>query len=231
MLEALLIFAGGVCGSGHCIGMCGGFVLTLGSTARAARANLLRQLIYATGRVSVYVLAGAVAGFTSWRLGRELPALVQVQAILALIAGVLLIAEGLFALAIVPRPFARRHAGCPGAGMLATLLRGKEPSAVFVAGLVNGMLPCGLVYAYLALAASTGDLLCGAGTMLLFGAGTLPAMVLTGMAGSLISLPWRRRLFQVAACCMLLTGALAMGRGVGFLDVAGSGSCPNCATE
>ncbi len=178
--------------------------------------------------MSVYVLAGAVAGFTSWRLGREMPALVHVQAGLSLVAGVLLIAEGLFALG-VPRPFAR-HASCPGAGMFATLLRGKEASAVFVAGLVNGILPCGLVYGYLALAASTGDLLHGAGTMLLFGLGTLPAMVLTGMAGSLLRLPWRRRLFQAAACCMLLTGVLALVRGVGFLAVSGdTEACPNCA--
>src|SRR5262245_43808491 len=121
MLEALLIVAGGLCGSGHCIGMCGGFVLTLGSTAQRARANLVRQLIYASGRISVYVLAGAVVGFTSWRLGHEMPALINVQAILSIVAGLLLIAEGLFALAIVPRPFARRHAGCPGAGMMASL--------------------------------------------------------------------------------------------------------------
>lgn len=232
MLEALLIIAGGLCGAGHCIGMCGGFVITLGSAAHRARANLLRQLIYAAGRVSVYVLAGAVAGFTSWRLGRHMPTLVYVQAVLSLLAGVLLIAEALFALAIVPRPFARRHAGCPGAGVLATLLRGQEPSAVFVAGLVNGMLPCGLVYGYLALAASTGNLFDGAGTMLLFGVGTLPAMVLTGMASALIGLPWRRRMFQVAACCMLLTGVLALARAAAFLGFpANAEPCPYCAPE
>jgi sulfite exporter TauE/SafE len=212
--------------------MCGGFVLTLGSTAHTARSNLLRQLIYATGRLSVYVIAGAIAGFTSRQLGREMPALVHVQAILALLAGVLLVAEALVALGFVTRPFSRRHAGCPGAGLMAALLSGKEASSIFVAGLANGVLPCGLVYAYLALAASTGDLFHGAGTMLLFGVGTLPSMVLTGLAGTLLRLPWRRRLFQTAACCMLLTGVLAMGRGVAFFHVgADARPCPNCAEE
>ena len=86
------------------------------------------------------------------------------------------------------------------------------------------------MYGYLALAASTGDLLHGAGTMLLFGVGTLPAMVLTGLVGSLLSLSWRRRLFHLAACCMLLTGVLAIWRGVGFLAVSAGAACPNCST-
>jgi sulfite exporter TauE/SafE len=217
MLEALLIVGGGLLGSGHCIGMCGGFVLTLGSRAPHWRANLLRQLIYAGGRVSVYVLAGAVAGFSSWRLGRELPSIVNAQAILSILAGLLLVAEGLFALGVVPRPFAAR-AGCPGAGAYAALLHGREAGVVFVAGLVNGLLPCGLVYAYLALAASAGDLFRGAAVMALFGLGTLPSMVLTGLGGSLLGLSWRRRLFRLAAWCLLLTGLLALARGAGFLN-------------
>jgi sulfite exporter TauE/SafE len=231
MVEALLIVAGGLCGSGHCIGMCGGFVLTLGGTARSWRTNLFRQLLYATGRISTYTLAGAVVGFTSWQLGRELPEVVHVQAILSILAGVMLVAEGLFALGMVPRPFAHTHAGCPGAGALGMLLRGKEASAVFVAGLMNGVLPCGLVYGYLALAASSGQMLLGAGTMTLFGLGTLPSMLLTGMAGSLLRLSWRRRLFQLAACCMLLTGVLALVRGAMFLhagEAPDAEGCPYC---
>jgi sulfite exporter TauE/SafE len=227
MVESLLIVAGGLLGSGHCIGMCGGFVLTLGASAPHWRANLLRQSLYAAGRVATYILAGAVAGFTGWRLAREWPDLVNVQAILSMIAGLLLIAEGLFALGILRRPFAS-HAGCPGAGRLALLLRGKETAAVFVAGLANGLLPCGLVYAYLALAASSGDLFRGGAVMALFGAGTLPSMLLTGLGGSLLSLPWRRRLFRIAALCMLLTGVLALARGIGFLDLTAERSEPEC---
>jgi sulfite exporter TauE/SafE len=226
MLEALLIVAGGLLGSGHCVGMCGGFVLTLGGAATHWRANLLRQLLYAAGRVATYVLAGAIAGYTGWRLAQQWPHLVNVQAILSALAGMLLIAEGLFALG-VPRPFAS-HAGCPGAGRLALLLRGKENTAVFAAGIVNGLLPCGLVYAYLALAASSGGLFHGGVVMALFGAGTIPSMVLTGLGGSLLTGPWRLRIFRLAALCMLLTGVLAVLRGIVSLGLGADGGDPVC---
>ena len=228
MLDCLLIIAGGMLGSGHCLGMCGGFALALGSRAPNWRANLIRQFLFAGGRISTYTFAGAVAGFGSWRLGHDLRSLVNLQAILSLLAGALLVLEGLFSLGWLPRPFA--HAGCPGAGGFASLLRAREKSTVFAAGLVNGLLPCGLVYGYLALAASAGHLAGGAAVMALFGLGTLPAMVLTGLGGALLSLGWRRRLFRLAAWCLLLTGLLALARGAGFLDFSSAADpvCPFC---
>lgn len=232
MTESLLIVAGGLLGSGHCIGMCGGFVLTLGGQAANPRQNFLRQAVYALGRVSVYALAGAFVGFGSWRLGQGMLSIVNLQAVLALLAGVLLILEGLSSAGLVRRPFAA-IGGCPGASGFAALLRAPTWSAIFVAGLVNGMLPCGLVYAYLALAASAGDLFQGAAVMALFGLGTMPAMILTGLSGSLLTLRWRQRIFRLAAWCMILTGALAVWRGASAFQGADPSTppCPYCADE
>lgn len=227
MIEALLIIAGGLLGSGHCIGMCGGFALTLGSQAQSPWRNLLRQSVYALGRISVYVLAGAFVGFGSWQLGCSGLDIVTVQACLSIIAGLFLIAEGLFSTGLVPRPFASRQ-GCPGVNVFATLLRAPNLSSVFVGGLVNGLLPCGLVYAYLALAASSGNLFAGAAVMGLFGLGTLPALILTGLTGSLLSHVWRQRIFRIAAYCMILTGALSLWRGAAVWAPEGSTPCPYC---
>jgi len=151
---------------------------------------------------------------------------------LALVAGAMLMAEGCFSAGLVPRPFAA-SGGCPGATVFATLLRAPHLPAVFVAGIVNGMLPCGLVYAYLALAASAGQIGQGALVMALFGLGTLPAMVLTGLAGSLLTHVWRRRIVLVAALCMIATGALSIWRGMAALDFASedSAACPMCRDE
>jgi sulfite exporter TauE/SafE len=228
MFECLLIVAGGLLGSGHCIGMCGGFVLTLGSHAPHWRCNMARQLLFASGRIATYTLGGAIAGFGGWRLGSDLHTVVNVQAILSLLAGTLLVLEGLFSLGLVRRPFTVQ--GCPGAGGFAALLQAREKATVFVGGLVNGLLPCGLVYAYLALAASSGQLFRGAAVMALFGLGTVPALVLTGLTGTLLGLPWRRRLFRLAAWCLLLTGVLALARGIGFLDFHSDSdfACPYC---
>lgn len=232
MIESLLIVAGGLLGSGHCIGMCGGFALTLGSQAANGWHNLLRQFIYACGRVVVYSFAGALVGFGAWKLGGSGFGIAYVQAGLSILAGLFLVAEGLFSTGLVPRPFVVTT-GCPGVRVFATLLRAPNLSSVFVAGLVNGVLPCGLVYAYLALAASAGNLFAGAGIMALFGLGTMPALVLTGMSGSLLNSIWRQRCLRIAAVCMILTGILALWRGAGAiagtLDDADSGpSCPLC---
>jgi len=232
MIEAPLIVVGGLLGAGHCIGMCGGFVLTLGSQAASRRDNLVRQVVYALGRVVVYALAGAFVGFGTARLGLSLSDLVPLQAILALVAGAMLVAEGFFSAGWVPRPFAA-SGGCPGATVFATLLRAPHLAAVFVAGVVNGMLPCGLVYAYLALAASAGHIGQSALVMALFGVGTLPAMVLTGLAGSLLTHVWRRRIVLVAASCMIVTGALSIWRGVAAFDIGTEDrtACPMCRDE
>jgi len=231
MIESLLIVAGGLLGSGHCIGMCGGFVLMLGAHGANRWQILLRQCVYASGRVTVYSFAGALVGFGAWKLGSAGLGIAYVQAVLSLLAGLFLIAEGAFSTGLIARPFTPK-AGCPGVGVFASLLRAPNLSSVFVAGLLNGLLPCGLVYGYLALAASAGNIFAGAGVMALFGLGTIPALILTGMSGSLLNQVWRQRCFRVAALCMIMTGLLALWQGVN--TIAGSldeeVSCPFCVT-
>jgi sulfite exporter TauE/SafE len=230
MIEAMLIIAGGLLGSGHCLGMCGGFALTLGSQSVHPWHGFVRQFAYAVGRVSVYTLAGAFVGFGGWQLGRS--DIVNVQAVLSVIAGLFLIAEGMFSAGWLPRPFASKKI-CPGANVFAALLKAPNLSAVFVAGLVNGLLPCGLVYAYLALAASASNLFDGAFVMALFGFGTMPALILTGVVGTLMTHVWRQRIFRLAALCMILTGVLALWRGAAVWQRPGSGevACPYCAND
>src|SRR5581483_11804505 len=169
-----------------------------------------------------------LAGYFGWRLGQELVELMPMQAILSLAAGALLIVQDLFTLGIVRRRH-RHHAagGCATASAFATLLRARHLGTVFIAGILNGFLPCGLVYAYLALAGASAGLLAGALTMALFGAGTIPALVLTGIGGSLLGLAARQKLFRLDALCLLLTGAITFGRGVTFLT-APEPQCPAC---
>jgi hypothetical protein len=235
-----MIFVGGLLGSSHCIGMCGAFAISLGATTPNWRVNLLRQVIYSAGRVFTYSSAGAMAGYGGWRLTYVLPPVVDVQSWLAVLAGVLLVIQGLIACGLwwklLPRGGARP---CVTVGLFASLLPGRSDparglSSVFVAGTLNGLLPCGLVYAYLALASSTGNMLAGFVHMALFGLGTLPIMVLTGCGGSLLSLASRRRLLHLAAFCVIATGAISIWRGAAFLcnnaQIA-STRCPACAAN
>ncbi|MFO0865631.1 MAG: sulfite exporter TauE/SafE family protein [Gemmataceae bacterium] len=231
MIEWLAIFIGGLLGSAHCVGMCGAFTLTLGSTARSWHANAVRQVVYSAGRIAVYAFAGAVAGYAGWKLGRDFAYLVHAQAVLAMIAGVLLIVEGLFSAGILRRPGS--HAGgCAGVSAFASMLRAPKLYSVFAAGMLNGLLPCGLVYAYLAFAAAAGSVhQCGL-VMLVFGVGTIPALLLTGMSGSLLGITFRRRLFRFAAWCMIATGVISIHRGVVFLQTEKETPvCPYCTSD
>ena len=102
-LQLPLVFLGGLLGSAHCVGMCGGFALSIGIGARSVGANLHRQLLYTLGRVLTYAFLGVVAGYAGFWLSRKAGTLVNVQAGLSIVAGALLVFQGLLALGIVPR--------------------------------------------------------------------------------------------------------------------------------
>jgi sulfite exporter TauE/SafE len=227
-----LIFVGGLLGSSHCLGMCGAFVVTLGTRQSSLTGNIFRQTLYGLGRVFTYAAAGAVAGYGGWKLASQFQTLLDMQAILCIGAGVLLIVQGLHSAGIVRGRgpvFAAK--GCPSAGLFAALYGAARLRSVFLAGVINGLLPCGLVYAYLALAASSGDVLQGWMIMALFGLGTIPALVLLGSGAMVLNLTTRRHIFRVAAWCVVLTGALSLLRGVAYYGsegLHGPSDCPMC---
>jgi sulfite exporter TauE/SafE len=253
MIELPLVLLGGLLGSAHCVGMCGGFALMVGAGSNRFTANVVRQLVYSAGRIFTYMVLGGALGFAGLRLTEDLPSVVQVQAILAIVAGLLLIGQGIAAAGLWPRAmFVRRatapsvagangslpltvanHAsvGCLMGGMLGSYLRAPSLAHVLLAGVLTGFLPCGLVYGFLALAASSSSFALGSGTMVAFGLGTVPLMVLAGSGVSLVSIAARQRLLRVAAVCVILTGMISLARGVGFLDLpyrAQPASCPLC---
>lgn len=233
MLGWLMIAVSGLLGSAHCVGMCGGFALALGAGSRGLSRAVLRQVVYGLGRVFTYTVGGAAAGWLGWKLGRQTTGLVEVQTVLCLAAGALLVVQGLHAAGWLPFGFLSTvPSGCLGPGLFATLMHDTRAHSVFLAGMVNGLLPCGLVYAFLALAATSGDMLHGALTMFLFGLGTIPVLAFVGIGGNLLSVALRQRLLTLAAWCVVLTGLLTIARGIGFLSWLGPAEevlCPFCS--
>jgi sulfite exporter TauE/SafE len=232
MIDLPLVFMAGLLGSAHCLGMCGGFALAVGSGAAGLRAGLARQTAYTAGRVCTYGFLGAVAGGLGRAAAAELSSWIDTMAWLGIAAGLVLAMEACRAAGWLPGRVARGASAmaCLAGGPFRGLLRGGGWAGVFVAGLGTGLLPCGLVYGLLALAASRGTVGGGLATMLVFGAGTAPLMVATGLGGSLVSLALRQRLLRFAAGCLLLSGMLAAGRGIYALaHSASERSCPLCA--
>lgn len=248
MIELPLVFLGGLLGSAHCVGMCGGFAILIGAPAKRLSTNLTRQLVYSSGRIFTYSTLGAAVGFGGLWFAQRTGDFVHAQAAIAILAGVLLVAQGLISTGAVRhvRDYLRRRLaltstvqtqitpaagmGCLMGGMVGAFLRDRRWSHVFLAGVFTGLLPCGLVYAFVALAASTSDMVRGMATMAAFGLGTVPLMVLTGGGAALFSLAGRRRLLALAAWCVIATGMLSIARGVSFLSWTAEAptSCPLC---
>lgn len=234
MIEWPLVFLGGLLGSSHCLGMCGGFAVSVGLGATTFRANLGRQLAYTLGRVFTYSIAGAVAGYVGFRLTTSIGSFGVIQAVLSIVTGGLLVYQGLRSAGV----FRRRSIGgsmstfCPAQSLFATFLTTPGLANAFVAGVLTGFLPCGLVYAYIALATSVGSMSAGAAIMALFGAGTAPFMILAGSGVSAMSLVTRSRVLNAAAWCVVVTGMLTLVRGAMAwnTDNHAPRSCPLCET-
>lgn len=236
MIEWPLIFLGGFLGASHCVGMCGSFAVSIGMGATTVRANLRRQALYTLGRTFTYSFGGAAAGVAGMKLQQLSFAAFNAQAALAIAAGIVLVGQGLYSAGLVPRWRRRQTAAgyCPAHGLFASFLTAPGAWNAFFAGILTGFLPCGLVYAYLVLAAGTGSLWQGAAIMGLFGAGTAPLMILTGVGTALLSVKMRSQLLRLAACCVVVTGLITVGRGVGWARPSGSHdgpACPFCVGE
>ncbi|NQV23933.1 MAG: sulfite exporter TauE/SafE family protein [Rhodopirellula sp.] len=232
MIDWSLIFLGGLLGSGHCIGMCGAFALAIGWNAASPLQNLTRQSVYSIGRCFTYAFLGATAGFGGQQLQHNLATVANVQGVLSIIAGAALVATGLVSGGLIPSSdrWLKQASSCAAATQFRSLLKSGRPGHVFLAGLATGFLPCGLVYAFLALALSSGHLHTGALIMLTFGLGTLPLMLGAGLGGSLIGIEGRKRLVKVAAFCVVLMGSVTVLRGVSGISSGDAlpTACPLC---
>lgn len=233
-----LICLGGILGSAHCMGMCGGFALSVGIGSRSPADNVVRQMLYSAGRLCTYGFGGATLGYVGLSLMRAAGPWTIAQGALSLSAGLFLAYLGLASLGLIPRFVRWRRSaqrGCQAASLFASYLRSPGWTPPFLAGVLTGFLPCGLVYAFLALAASGGSVWRGTAVMLLFGLGTVPAMVLTGAGASLLGIAFRRRLLRVAAVCVLATGLLSIARGAAAVQAARRGAagakCPFCQSQ
>ncbi len=199
-MTLLAAFTLGLLSTFHCLGMCGGITgaltLSLPSPIRT-RAPLLALYVflYNAARLTSYTLAGMAAGGMG---GTALQALTPAYGhlILRLAATLTMAAIGLYVAGWFP-PFARlEHLGLPLWRHLEPLARRflpiRTPWQALAFGALWGWLPCGLVYALLILAATSGSALRGGLLMLAFGLGTLP-----GLLGMGILTPWMMRLMAV----------------------------------
>jgi sulfite exporter TauE/SafE len=215
-------FIAGLAGSVHCLGMCGGIAGALGMAGGADRGRIMgafNALAYNLGRVGTYGLIGAIAGGLLAASGDALGVPGWAGA-LRIATAVILIAIGL-QLAVNWRGLQRLEAlGGRFWQKLAPVARRfmppRTPFHALALGALWGWLPCGLVYTMVVAAAVAGDALNGAGVMIAFGLGTLPAMTGTALLGRHVNSLRQRPGFRRIAGAVLI----AFGVWTAFLPLS-----------
>ncbi len=204
----------GFVGSLHCIGMCGPLALSLPGEGQGRVQFAVERLLYNLGRAMTYTALGGVVGAAG-----HVVSLAGAQQALSVAVG------GLFVLAATVPWVSRqvtRFEQAPSALLqrvmapIGTLYRRGGSGSLLIVGLLNGLLPCGFVYAGLATALTAGTAAASMLFMAGFGLGTFPAMLGVSLVGRVASAAWRTRLQRLVPVALALVGLLLILRGLGL---------------
>jgi sulfite exporter TauE/SafE len=204
----------GFFGSVHCVGMCGPLALSLPGADRLPGRFLVDRLFYNVGRALTYTLLGGLVG-----LAGRVVSLAGFQQFLSVGVGSLMLLTALV-------PWVSRQVGRLEQAPWAVLGRVMKPlgglyqsggaGAMLLIGLLNGLLPCGFVYAGLATALTAGTVPHSMAFMAAFGLGTGPALLAVSLIGRVASTTWRTRLQRLMPVGLAVVGFLLILRGLGL---------------
>lgn len=195
---------------GHCIGMCGGFIVTY-TTAKIAPGfsktqSMSYHMLYNIGRVSTYTLLGALFGY----FGSLWDVSALTRSVMFAVAGIMMILMGLsFAgklkfLTSIEIPITKYSWFKK---IFTAQLASSAPLSFYILGMLNGLFPCGLVYTMLVTATTTQSALDGALVMAIFGVFTIPALFsFAYVVGFFSQTKFRSVMIQLAAVTVIAFG-------------------------
>jgi len=205
-------FVTGLVSSLHCVGMCGPLALALpaGSLSAAGKRNAL--ILYNAGRIITYALLGLVAGLAGSAFVTG-----GFQQGLSIVTGLLMLFFVVVNTIFKNKNFARVPLFSKFFQSLqrfiASLLKNKKPSAFFLIGSANGLLPCSMVYMAIIAAIASGSVVAGVLFMMCFGLGTTPFMLALPWFGQSVSFAFRSKIktafpymLSVLALLLILRG-------------------------
>ncbi|MCK0146117.1 sulfite exporter TauE/SafE family protein [Arenibacter sp. F26102] len=210
----LSAFIMGLMGSFHCVGMCGPIAFMLPVDHNNPAKKLLQVFLYHLGRLTSYSILGLIFGF----LGKGLYVF-GIQQRLSIIIGVLMIT-----VILIPyKTFSKYNFSKPIYSLLSKVksrlgkeLKKKSPDTFLTIGLLNGLLPCGLVYMALFGSIATASPWLGVLFMFLFGVGTIPLMTSAVYFGSVLKGRAKKSVQQLIPVFVVLIGLLFILRGMGL---------------
>lgn len=201
----------GFLGSFHCLGMCGPIALAV--SAKDKSRYLKNKLIYNLGRTVTYSGLGGLIGFLGFSL-----ALAGIQQWISISMGVLIVVMA-FTYKRSERIVAQ--SGLFGAvgklrNVLGKYLKRGGTSAFFITGLLNGFLPCGMVYLALIASLAMQSPLYGAAYMFFFGMGTIPMLISVMVTQHMMAASVRNKLTKGMPYFAMFIGILFIVRGMGL---------------
>lgn len=211
---AILIsaFVLGLMGSFHCAGMCGPIAIALPLHGNTVPQKIFGGVLYNLGRTLTYGFMGAVFGL----LGQGVE-MIGFQQKISVIMGGIMIFSVLF-----PNLFKNQYSMDKSwfsfvgklKSTIGKMFSIRSFSSLFLIGLLNGLLPCGLVYMAIAGAIGTGEVLLGSMYMVLFGLGTIPMMLSISLAGNIMSLAIRNKINKLIPLLVVIVGIFFILRGL-----------------
>ncbi len=210
-LSDAMIFGVGLITGLHCLGMCGGFVLSYtAKDAENGRPSYWSHLLYGFGKTVSYALFGAFFGF----VGSLISITPFIRGVTAIAAGLFLVLFGLKMLGVFSI-LRRFHINQPESmTRFAVEKRRRSKSPLFIGFFSGLLLGCGPLQAMYVMAAGTSDPLMGAKILTLFGLGTLPALLSFGFLTNFFSATMTHRFFQVSGVILIFIGAMMLNKGL-----------------
>ncbi len=196
-MSCIALFAVGLLTSVHCIAMCGG--LNLAQSISGSTKPLRRSVLYNLGRLTSYTVIGGVLGF----IGEKAAITLQVRGVIGLLAGGFMLLMGInmlggfsFSVRLFPKL----------SGKLSTKIQCMGRHGSFAVGLANGLMPCGPLQSMQVYAVASGSMIAGALSMFSFCLGTIPLVLVFGIAAGILKAKWRERMLQVGSVLLVLMG-------------------------
>lgn len=198
-----MLFVIGLLTSVHCVAMCGGINLSqcLAGNGQGRFSGLLPSLKYNLGRVVSYTVIGGIVG----AIGSAVQFTGTLRGIVQLLAGVFMVLMGISLSGLFPA-LARFTPHLPKALGRKINKEKRESNSPLYVGLLNGLMPCGPLQAMQLYALSTGSILGGAASMLLFSLGTVPLMFALGALSSILSRKFTKYMVTAGAVLVVVMG-------------------------
>ena len=197
-----MLFITGLLTSIHCISMCGAINL-MAVVNTSSKRNLKRPILYNLGRLISYTFIGGLVGL----VGSVISISNTISGIIIIIASILMFLMSLNMLGILTIK------------KINFIKYKKKSTNPFIIGILNGLMPCGPLQAMQVYALGAGSFIKGALSMFLFGLGTIPLMLFTGVILNLVKGKGKIIINKIASVLILILSIVMLNRGLLSLNI------------